>query len=34
LAIGINRNPVNPDAADPRASTTASKTWWYDIPRP
>ncbi|KAH8886240.1 hypothetical protein GQ53DRAFT_845046 [Thozetella sp. PMI_491] len=28
LAIGINRIPVNRDAADPRASTAASKTWW------
>ncbi|KAH8705745.1 fungal-specific transcription factor domain-containing protein [Talaromyces proteolyticus] len=28
LAIGINRSSINSDAADPRASTTASKTWW------
>ncbi|EXJ67589.1 uncharacterized protein A1O5_09602, partial [Cladophialophora psammophila CBS 110553] len=27
LAIGINRSPVRPDAADPRASAAASKTW-------
>ncbi|KIW13897.1 hypothetical protein PV08_06678 [Exophiala spinifera] len=29
LAIGINRRPIIPDVTDPRATMTASKTWWY-----
>ncbi|KAK5302100.1 hypothetical protein LTR80_002966 [Exophiala xenobiotica] len=28
LAIGLNRIPISPDSADPRASKAASKTWW------